>query len=146
MKFDDDMLVIPEQFSLVANWIRIKKPASMIALPQINVSRDPNGRFAIATKYLHSGLAGMFGDHGIFPISRQSYFYNDVGCENLVMGCGLSYGPLSFLHLKALKGDGGTKNYSGYGKQYVKDLYDGSDYIPLPSTYVDLLALHDIKD
>lgn len=138
------MLVIPENFQKMVEYIRVNKPHFFLALPQINVSRDTHGNLAIATKYLHSGLAGMFGDHGIFPLSEKTYFFNDVGCENMVLPYSIQYGEVSFLHLKALKSDGGKGNYTGYALEYLKALKQGSAYIPLPQKYQKLLADLDI--
>ena len=61
MKFDDDMLVIPENFKEMIHYIHREQPIeAMLALPQINVSLDANGEYVIATKYLQSGIAGLF--------------------------------------------------------------------------------------
>ena len=141
MKFDDDMLVIPENFKEMIDYIHREQPIeAMLALPQINVSLDANGEYVIATKYLQSGIAGLFWDHGIFPISKKTYFYNDTGCENIVMPYKIKYGEISFLHLKNLKSDWGVKNYTGYGKKYIEDLQRGTWYISLPEKYKKLLT------
>lgn len=148
MKFDDDMLVIPENFKEMIDHIHREQPMEMmLALPQINVSLDANGEYAIATKYLQSGIAALFWDHGIFPISEETYFYNDTGCENIIMPHKIKYGKISFLHLKNLKSDQGLKNYTGYGKKYVEDLQRGTEYISLPKKYRDTIknALWDSK-
>lgn len=139
-KMDDDMLVIPENFQKMTDFVRQKQPQYFLALPQINVSKNEAGEYMIATKYLHSGIAGLFGDHGIFPVSEKTYFFNDVGCENLVFSYRIEYGDISFLHLKHLKHDGGTKNYDWYALTYLEELKKGSEYIPLPEKYAPLLT------
>ncbi len=135
MKLDDDMLVLDENFKEMVNLVKNKSPNYFLALPQINVSKNEKWDFAIANKFLHSGIAWLFWDHWIFPISNKTYFFNDIWCENLIMPYFIRYWKLSFLHLKNIKSDWWLKNYSGYWAEYVKELLKWTSFKEIPEKY-----------
>lgn len=146
MKFDDDMLCIGQQFGNICDAIRKDWLNHFLDIPQINISRDNNWRFAVANKYLSSWIAGVFWDHGIFPLSRNTYFFNDVGCENIIAPYSIKYANyIWFLHLKNLKKWGGMKNYQWYWLEFIKQLNDWTWYIKLPQKYKNILTKRGIE-
>lgn len=146
MKFDDDMLCVGEDFWIICDWIRKNNLTYYLDIPQINISRDNWGNLAVATKYLSSWIAGVFWDHGIFPLSEKTYFFNDSGCENLITPYRIKYSnKVGFLHLKNLKQWWGMKNYSWYGVDYIKQLNEWTNYITLPQKYKNILSKRGIE-
>jgi len=146
MKFDDDMLCVGEDFWKICNSIRNDGLQSFLDIPQINISRNGTGELSIANKYLSSWIAGIFWDHGIFPLSNKTYFFNDTGCENLIAPYWIQYSQtIWFLHLKNLKSGWWMKNYDGYGVEYIKKLNEWSTYISLPKKYKDILSKRGIE-
>lgn len=134
MKLDDDMLVIDNAFVQNIKNIKENNPNFFLAIPQINIYSQ-NNNYCIATKYLSSWIAGLFWDHWIFPISRNTYFFNDIWCENLIMPYKIKYWKLSFLHLKNIKSDWWIKNYNWYWAEYVAELSKNSKFISIPEKY-----------
>lgn len=146
MKFDDDMLCVGNEFGTICDTIREQWLDHFLDIPQINISRDKQGQLAIANKYLSSWIAWVFGDHGIFPLSEKTYFFNDTWCENLIAPYTIQYAhTIWFLHLKNLKQEWWTKNYSWYGVTYIQKLQSGTSYIPLPEAYRDILNYRGIE-
>jgi len=141
MKFDDDMLCVGEDFGNVCAMIKEQWLEHFLDIPQINISRDDDWQLLIANKYLSSWIAWIFGDHGIFPLSKKTYFFNDTWCENLIAPYWIQYAKtIWFLHLKNLKSGWWMKNYNGYGIEYIKKLNEWSTYIPLPDKYKRILS------
>lgn len=146
MKFDDDMLCVGDDFWKICEEIRKDGLDYFLDIPQINISRSDEGDLSIANKYLSSWIAGIFWDHGIFPLSNNTYFFNDIGCENLIAPYWIKYSrTIWFLHLKNLKSGWWMKNYDGYGVEYIKKLNKGTTYISLPKKYKNILTQRGIE-
>jgi hypothetical protein len=146
MKFDDDMLCVGEEFWKISNNIKKQWINYFLDIPQINISRDDNWNIAIANKYLSSWIAWIFWDHWIFPISDQTYFFNDIWCENLIMPYRIVYSNvIGFLHLKNLKQWWWVKNYEWYGVEYIKKLNQNTWYLQLPKKYINILTKRGIE-
>lgn len=141
MKLDDDMLCIWNIFREELSKIRQENWNYFYALPQINLEKNSNN-FRIPSKYLHSWIAWLFWDHGVFKVSNRTYFFNDIWCENLIMPYRIKYLKVSFFHLKLLKKNKWMWNYEWYWNEYIKKVFENSNHIKLPEKFEQIINIY----
>lgn len=136
-KLDDDIVVYDEILlksitdNIRENWINYLQ-----IIPQLNVHYI-NGDLKTPILQPHSKIlppiAGLYLDHGIFPISEKTYFVNDKNMETFIFPYKVKISSIWFMHLKWMKN--GIRNWTWNMKELVNDIFKNSTYIDLPDKF-----------
>ncbi|MDD3645909.1 MAG: glycosyltransferase [Candidatus Gracilibacteria bacterium] len=143
-KLDDDIVVMDKKLiKEKTNYIRKNGINYLQIIPQINVHIS-KGKLVTPLKGPTSNIlpliAGIYCDHGIFPISENTYFIKGPQVESFIFPFRYRISNLGFFHLKGLKKKLGAFNQKGEVARIIMDINDNSTYIPLPEEYKTQLA------
>ena len=110
MKIDDDHLPFPKEFNQMKSEIlQGKYRKTFLALGLYNIEESESW---LAVDLEHP-LAWIYGDFGIFPVSKNTYFVKDKRCENFIHNLKWKRWGLALFHLKFWQEGFWTRNYRG---------------------------------
>ncbi|MGE4443520.1 MAG: glycosyltransferase [Candidatus Altimarinota bacterium] len=142
VKLDDDVLVMDDNLiKEITTNIKIKGLNCLQIIPQININFI-DGKIKtpiMGTSKIFPIIAGVYCDHGIFPISNKTYFIKDKTMESFIFPFWFKISKLGLFHLKGLKKSIGMHNQHGKMAELIKNTVKNSIYIDLPKKYLDIL-------
>lgn len=108
MKIDDDNLFLPEKWKKIRKYIFDKKPNKYVVYWWYNLMKDDNWKIWISKE---NPYIGRYWDHGIYPVSRYSYYIPFKDVELFITNFPYKRIWFTFLHCKYLKKDMWLFNY-----------------------------------
>lgn len=138
-KLDDDLIAFDQNFlKEIFQNIRKNGLKRLEIFPQFNISYGEMNSFQIPIQG-SSKILPFFGwlylDHGVFPISPQTYFIRDISCESFIFPFWVHVNKACIFHLKGLKKNAWTSQYLWKVKDDAYKLMTQWEFIQLPKVY-----------
>jgi glycosyltransferase involved in cell wall biosynthesis len=138
-KIDDDHIILPDVMSLnrekiLSTW----EDNTYYQMLGVNIMLNES-EYQIPLKW---PFMWLYGDHGFFPLSKETYYIHDDWSENFVHNCSIKYLPISFIHLKYLKDY--SKNYQ-WAYNSFNDIIMQWWSVVLPGLYKKVLSSRGIE-